>query len=112
MANYKESKIGGTSWVRSNDINIRNELGGIPSILFKEEMVYTIGKDTIKCPYQTPTSPGGVVAKFTNPAEAFNLVDPDTNEVVGSAKLGDFRIILHSLYLYLAKKRDDLDSKS
>lgn len=39
MANYKESNIDGKSWVRSNEISIRNEFDGIPSILFKEEMV-------------------------------------------------------------------------
>ena len=106
MANYKESNIDGKSWVRSNEISIRNEFDGIPSILFKEELVYNIDNTIIKSPFQTRTSPGGLSARFLNPNEQFPLINPETGDEMGMTKLNDFRIILHSLYTYLANKRD------
>lgn len=106
MANYKESSIGGTTWVRSSDISIKNEFDGIPSILFKEEMIYSINNNLVKSSYQTPSAPGGLSASFTNPNQQFLLLNPDTGDEIGVAKLADFRVMLHSLYIHLAKKRD------
>ena len=39
MANYKESAISGTKWIRSNRVSLDNPYQGIPSILFDEEQI-------------------------------------------------------------------------
>lgn len=106
MANYKESEVGGTSWVRSNRISISNEFDGIPSISFIEEQMYNINNTLINKPYNTSSSPGGICASFDNPNKSFELINPDTGDIMGVARLNDLRVILHSLYIHLAKKRD------
>lgn len=105
MANYKESQVSGTSWVRANEIIIGNPYEGMPQIHFREEEVLLVGDKTMRQPV------AGMVfkpltASFAEPATQFNLVHPDTDAVIGSSTYQDVQVLLYSLYRHLANIRD------
>ena len=92
--------VSGTKWKRSNIVKITNELGQTSSIHFKEQWVIDDGTDKIIQPA------GQCSDKLENPLETFNLLNPDTQEVIGSMSYQEVYIALHSLYRHVAGKRD------
>lgn len=103
MANYKQTTVTGDvqDYQRANKVVIANELNAVPEITFLEQIITTLpdgrkittGKD--KCG-----------ATLADPAETFNLLNPETDAVIGSANYLEVYILLYSLYRHVADKRD------
>ena len=105
MANYKETTISATSWVRASYITIQNQLGVTPYISFQEEEVFQAGSSVVTRSPNSMTFPP-VGASFADPTTQFSLVHPVTGVVLGSAKYLDIQVMIYSLYMHLAKVRD------
>lgn len=102
MANYKETSLEGTSYVRAANVSLINGLTN-KSITFNEEKIINLSDgDVIR------KSGGSVSDEFTaeNAPTSFDLLHPDTGDVVGSATYQDVYVMLYSLYINLATKRD------
>lgn len=83
------------TWERARIITINNDYNKIPKLTFKDERI------TI--------SPIGIrheglpdIDVMFNPEEEFDLIHPETGQVIGRAKYQDLQILLYSLYV--AKK--------
>ncbi len=88
-----------TVYMRALGVGIANELNSVPAIRFNEEWVVDgIGQGF---------NGSSLRATVENPSEAFNLLNLETGEVVGSATYNDVVIMISSLYYYLADKRDN-----
>lgn len=105
-ADYRESSVTGamTTWRRAANVTISNPYGGIPTLTFYEE-------DKIRLPDGTTMSGPGVRdpqirISFNVPLTEFPLVNPATGEQIGMARHQDLYVLLYSLYLDLAAKRD------
>lgn len=104
MANYKEGAVTGTNWTRSCRVVIDNTFGQIPTILFSEENVFAFGDEYI---HRAKTHPDEtLVENFSDVGKTFDLVHPETDQVLGSASYMEFYVTLYSLYMHLAKERD------
>jgi len=101
MANYKETTAEGTTWRRSKQVVINNDLGPTPKpIIFMEEDVAVIGDNEFH------TNRGSISALY-NPDELINLRDPETGEKTGvMMKQSMVYLALYSLYLDCAEIRD------
>lgn len=106
-ADYRESTTNGqmTTWRRAANITISNPADGVPSIVFYEE-------DKIRLPNGSLMSGPGVrdpqiKADLKDPLTEFPLINPATGEVIGVARYQDLYVVLYSLYLHLAAKRDE-----
>lgn len=107
MANYQESTVNGAKWLRAKQVVVENEYGQMPSIAFTEEEVMQIAGETSVIKLTTPSNPRPpLVEMFSNPDEVMQLLDPDTDAVVGAAKYSEIRQMLYSLYRHVAAKRD------
>ena len=108
MPNYKETtqevSIQGViqEWQRARQVLIKNDYGLVPYIVFTEEKItkYPDGRQTNK-------DIRSHKAKLDIPTKEFNLLNPETNEVVGTAKYADVYIMLYSLYMSLATEADN-----
>jgi hypothetical protein len=107
MADYKESAISAVRHVRTNRINIENELGAYPIITFAEEEVYTLSeKEVIKRPV------GSLSMLLNNPKEMIELRDPSTWELTGEAiPMMLVYQALGSAYINMALQRDKRESE-
>lgn len=105
MAKYKEQVASGETWIRANHITIENPLSNVPQIHFSEERAIALG------PKEVVTKPVSSVAEklsVDNLSETFPLINPETGEKIPD-QFGTYeqlQVILHSLYLYIADKRD------
>lgn len=95
---YKETPITGTAWERSYQVTINNPLNGVPSITFKKERVSELSDGTL-----TNTPIGETQAAFTTPEAEFDIVHPDTGEVIGKSTHQQVYLMLHGLFLALDK---------
>lgn len=113
--NYQQANVAGQAWVRCSHVTLDNPLNAPRSARFAEERVVTIGGDEVIKPLgtlteylvtasapATPTTP----AVQANAGEQFNLLDPETGAVIGSATYAQFYAMAASLYLHVAAKRD------
>jgi len=102
MANYKEEQLTADKWVRSNRVTITNPYQGVPKITFGEEEITLLSDGrAVNLPLQ------GLVQGFTDPTTVFPVLNPVTGEDTGTtATYGDLYVMLHSLYISLAKIRD------
>lgn len=101
MAEYKEVTLEGMKRTRSYRMIGDNPLGEAPSVTFLEEEVVTINGESTK------VNAGKFSKTMTDPTVEFPLVDPTTNEPLGSsATFGQVYALTYSLYLYLAGLRD------
>lgn len=98
--NYQQTTVTGEAWTRAARVVIENPLDATPSVNFVEERVINLPDQQVK----TPTA--NVVEPFADPTEAFDLLDPETGAVIGSATYQDVYVMLHALYLHCAAKRD------
>lgn len=102
MSNYRQSAVAGDSWVRAVRVVAENPSEGTPAISFIEERILNLSGQKIT------QSVGNVSEPFTleNAMEQFNLLNPETGVVLGTAVYQDVYVMLHSLYRHIAAKRD------
>lgn len=101
MANYKETTISGTAWNRAFRVTIENAYNTVPTMDFDEEKIISLADNQFVSQYV-----GKLKEKFSDPTVMFDLIHPETGAVVGTASYMDIYIMLSSLYLSLAAKRD------
>lgn len=101
--NYQQTEIAGDSWIRANRIIIENPYEGTPAATFMEERIINLPDNVIT------QSQGCIVEPFLseNFEKTFPLLHPQTGESVGLASYQDVYILLSSLYLSIAKQRDE-----
>lgn len=104
--NYRQTSVTGESWVRATRIVIENPRKGVPAATFIEEQVVNVGDDEVARPVGNVSEPFIVSGEEANLMESFDLLHPETGEVVGSATYLDIHVMLHSLYYHVAAKRD------
>ena len=103
MQNYKETAVSGTSYIRAREVTITNTLGGYKGIMFCEEQVSVFGEKIMR------ENLGAIHQEFTpeNASTEFPMLDPVTNEQIGStATFQDVYVLLFSLYYHMAAARD------
>lgn len=104
MPNYREAILEGVKrWRRSYMFVGYNHYGAVPPLSFLEEDL-------------TELEPGEMLAKqhgvtltatMSAPDTVFDVMNPETDEVIGSATYLDLQVMLHSLYRHLADERDN-----
>ena len=100
MSNYKETQAVGTSWQRAYSVTISNNIGQVPVITFYEQKVIQTDVGLIT------TSVGQMTEYFSDPLVEFNLLHPETGMILGTSTYQNIYVMLHSLYMHLANKRD------
>ena len=93
---HRESTVSGTTWDRSYQVVIGNPLNGVPFISFKKERVTEMSDGAV-----TNTPIGEARADFTTPTAEFNLINPDTGDVLGTATHQQVYLMLYGLFLSL-----------
>lgn len=105
MANYKETTVAGSSYVRASGVTITNGEAN-KNIYFDEEKVINLGDgDVIRKPAGRVGSPFSI----ENAGTAFPLLNPETGDpIVDGAQMTYEGVYaaLYSLYIHLAKERD------
>ena len=101
MPDYKEQTVTGVSWQRCCRVVIDNPVGQIPQAFFYEEEVVNLPSGQVK------RHLGQMVESFSDPSKMFDLINPATGDIIGSATYQDLYILLHSLYMSLAHQRDN-----
>jgi hypothetical protein len=100
MANYKQATLAAQTWQRAKQVTITNTYDAVPTIAFQEEQVIDInGKLTLQ-------DIGVITKDLSTPTASFKLVSPVDGSVLGTATYQDVYVMLSSLYLDLATKRD------
>lgn len=101
--NYQETNVSGTSYVRAYAGSFVNFLDGMKRIDFQEERVVNVeGLPPIKTPV-------GCIEKMLTPenmATSFDILNPQTGEIVSQATYIELYTMLHSFYIHLATERD------
>ena len=101
MSNYKQTTVSGETWQRAARVVVENPLNATPSILIVEEEAIVLGDKTI-------TNVCGNLSCAFDPEATFPAIDPATDEPVGrDITHGEVYALLNSLYMDLAKKRDE-----
>lgn len=103
MANYKQATVSGESWTRCDRVVCNNPLNGEKSIVFQEETIAYIGDNLVNL---------GNDHVYTSLDEEtintkFNIINPETGDVLGESTCGEVYALLHSLYMHLALERDN-----
>ncbi len=102
MAEYKESPITGRKRMRSYRVVASNPASGARYIQFDEEWLTELDDG------RYINEPAGALRRvFDTPETQFNLVHPETGDVIGSVTYLDVYVMLHSLYMHLAVERDN-----
>lgn len=101
MPNYKEQTSQAVAWQRAYQVVIDNKLNTIPNITFYEEEVVLLPAGHVN------KTAGHITELLQDPINEFPLLNPETGDVVGTAKYMDCYVLLHSLYMYLVNKRDN-----
>lgn len=102
MPNYKQTQITAESWTRCNKVICDNPYTGGKMVTFIEERVIDLGDGPM-------TQPTGVLVEHfgeANATEQLDLIHPDTGAVIGQATFQQVYLMLHSLYMHAAIKRD------
>lgn len=98
--NYQQNAIAGEAWTRAVRVVIENPLDQTPTVNFVEERIINLPDQQLR------TLTGNVVEPFLDSAESFEIPDPETGAVMGSATYQDVYVVLHALYRHCAAKRD------
>jgi hypothetical protein len=101
MPNYKEQTATATAWQRANEVRISNPANGVPNIVFYEEEAINLPSGIIT------RNVGNLTESFADPTKTFNLLHPVTGDVIGTAAYQDIYVMLFSLYMALADRRDN-----
>lgn len=105
MPKYNESNIAGETWRRAFEIFCRNDYEGLQGIEYREEDIFVLADGR-------PISDrrGERVGEVFTPRNAtttFKIRNPLTEEyTTQTATYQDVFVLLHSLYFYLAERRD------
>jgi hypothetical protein len=103
MAEYRESQLTGVRRMRAYQVLAHNPANGNRSIEFREEWLTQLSDG------RAINEPAGSLRKaFDNPMAEFNLLHPETGDVVGAMSYLQVYSALHSLYLHLAEERDNI----
>jgi hypothetical protein len=102
MPNYKEATASSTSWQRAYQVTINNKLGEVPYITFYEEEAVALDSGQ-----HLSKHIGQIQEHFYNPMTEFNMLNPETGEVIGTATYMQAYLIMHSMYMHLANLRDN-----
>lgn len=107
MSNYKETQQSGSVYTRASAISIGNGLQK-KSIQFNEEEIFIAENgDVLSKPVLSNLS-----EQLTdeNMLTNFPIVNPETGEDTGTtATYLSVQVALHSLYIFLAKRRDEAE---
>lgn len=109
MPNYKETKTTGeiTKYIRCSKGSFRNSNLLIPNtyphIVFNEDEVTNLPNGDILI----NSDVNACVAELIDPSETFNLLNPTTDEVIGTMTYGEIFTNMYSLYRYASVKRDE-----
>lgn len=97
---YKQVSVTGQSYVRSYRVVVENKKDEVPSATFlEEESVLINGVERLQ--------PVGQTTMYFNPTDTFPLINPLNGQLLGnSASHLDLQILLYSLYMDAASKRD------
>lgn len=104
MADYKETTVSGTQYVRCHTVTILNPLDGVKAANFSEETVINLADRQIK------EGAGGFQLPFTEDTAAteFPLLNPETGAPTGQTMTyTDLYVALYSLYIFGALARDE-----
>lgn len=110
MANYKEQIVTGevsvyTRCIRGHFYNkslVDNN--AISAISFDEEIVTKLPTGNT---FVEPVSNSQLLQPFGDGTETFNLLNPYTDEIIGTKNFKDVYDLLYSLYRHVANKRDE-----
>jgi hypothetical protein len=102
MPNYRESvqQANVTKWTRAKRLVFDNTLAAVPALRIEEEEITQLPDITHH------RDAGVIVTDLSEPATTIDLINPITGETIGTATHGDVYVMLYSLYLALAAKRD------
>lgn len=105
MANYQETEVAGSSYIRSHAVHLHNPLDAPGLALFEEQRVYNLSDGKVV------TEVAGSVGDVFDPNTAgttFPILNPKTGEPIGGTSTYiEVYTLLHSLYIFLAKRRDE-----
>lgn len=108
MANYKETTLAGTSYVRSDTVTINNGIES-KSITFNETEVINLDNG------ETSSRSAGSVSEAFNPENALteiSLLNPETGADTGATMTyQDLYVAIYSLYFKLALERDAFEAE-
>lgn len=115
MPNYNQTTVTGDSWIRSNRVEIQNPFPGVPNtsepgIKFTEEKIFNFADGSVTSIEKVPTREEDTVKAVWNTSTAntvFPLLDSLGQETGESATFSDVHNLLSSLYIFLAKRRDE-----
>lgn len=99
VQNYREKQIDGTSYTRSFRSIVENPRGDTPHITFLEQEIISFQGQEI-------VSASGQLTEYYNAETEIPLEHPETGESLGTATHGQLYLILYSLYLQAARRRD------
>lgn len=104
---YQWSEVTGASWTRCGRVIIDNPYEGQKRAVFLEERAVNIPGEVITRPA------GEIIEPFSaaNAGESFDLLNPETGEVMGQATYGQLYAMLHSAYMHVATKRDAAEAE-
>ena len=101
--NYKESKVSGTEWTRCWHVECHNPIDSGRLITFKDETAISLDNRVLTINNGRACS---LALDNTTAADTFNVVSPETGEVIGQSNYLNVYVLLHSLYLHAASLRD------
>ena len=99
--NYAESNVVGMQWKRASEVRIFNPYGGQGMVSIQEEELTQLSDKIIR------QYSDGLSVLF-DPAGSFPEINPATGEETGGTVTHmELYVALHSLYIHLAKQRDE-----
>ena len=111
MPNYQQTSVAGDCWTRAYRIEMDNPYGENQQakIKFLEEKLCNFSDGTVISQVITVTKLEELVEEFLtleNTNTEFPLFDKNGNSLNRSVSYNDVYVILQSLYMFLAEKRD------
>ncbi|WP_028449693.1 hypothetical protein [Chitinibacter tainanensis] len=101
--NYNEQTAIGRIWQRAHRVVINNPYNQTPILEIYEEKAVSINGQTMTQPL-----PGVIVEPVADMNAEFEVIDVSTGRSTGAKmKYAEVYTALHSLYLHLAKQRDE-----
>lgn len=103
MPNYKESTVAGSSHQRAWRLEVENPITGPKGITFHEEVAVTLESGDPMTRYV-----GSLTKAYSEGTKdtEFDLLNPETGEVIGTMTHGELYAALYSLYIQCAIERD------
>jgi len=108
MNRYKQTSITGESYVRADQVAIKNPLGGNPTVTFTEEQVINIEDSVSTRAISNVQETLIYQGENANITEKVQVINPVTLEEVEGATMtyGELVGAIYSMYYHLAKKRN------